>query len=100
MKITILVTICLLLSGCTSTVDTGTLMILNQRLSRLETNKSNTQNQKKIEIEMYVTESPETSIVNMNQEPVTRKIKLEVIEDQNGNFIIPQERIIKHYEMK
>ena len=103
MKIIILVVVCLFLSGCATSLDNGTLYLLNQRIQELEGKKPKAPEQehvqKKINIEISVFESSGTAIINMSGPP-TKKFILEVIEDQNGNLIIPQDKIIKRFEMK
>lgn len=100
MKIYILILLCLSICGCATPQDPVSILLLQKRISELESRKDKPVEPKKVQIELYVTEISESSIINMTQETVTRRFKLDVIEDQNGNFIIPQDKIVRRTEIK
>ena len=88
----------LLLSGCTTTTDTSTILILSKRIEQLESKKSEVTDQK-MKIDILVPSDAIGAVVN----PIDnthRKITIEVYVDKQGNFIIPPERLVKRYELK
>ena len=87
-----------MLSGCASTVDTGTILLLSNRIEQLESGKKTRLTEQRTEIEVY---SSDTLSEVLNT-PISdrRKFKIEVIIDSEGNFIIPKDKIVKRYELK
>lgn len=108
MKTIKIILICILgglISGCsTGNLDTGTVLLLTQRLDNLESKKkelSEPKEEQRVEIEVYSNENSIDNIVNLNGSLGSpKKFKIWVIIDSNGNFIIPADRIVKRYELK
>jgi len=90
-KLGILILI-LFLSGCISqNPDAQTIYLLNQRIQKLEKVNSSTP---RSFIEIRVNE------ILPDKTEKEKIYKIEVIVDQDGNFIIPQDKIVKRFELK
>ena len=98
MKTLIILGICLLLSGCASNVDTGTILLLSNRIEQLESGKKAKLTEQRTEIEVYSSDTV-SDILNT---PIAdrRKFKIEVIIDSEGNFVIPKDKVVKLYQLK
>lgn len=82
-----------ILSGCTST-DMTTVMLLNQRLERMETAKQ-TRHYETVEINETVYVWKKTGYAKE-----IRNYRINVIVDENGNFLIPPEKITRRFEIR
>ena len=98
MKILFMLLICMILSGCTSTMDTGTIILLSNRIEQLESGKKAKLTEQRIEIEVYSNDT----VSDIMNTPLSnrKKIKIDVIIDSEGNFVIPKDKIVKRYELK
>jgi len=98
MKLLFIILSCLILSGCASTLDTNTIILLSNRIDQLESGKKAKLTEQRTEIEVYSNDT----VSDVLNTPLSdrRKFKIEVLIDSEGNFIIPKDKIVKRYELK
>lgn len=94
MKYLFLIFSLLFICGCATTTDMVAVQLMNERIARMESAK---------QVKHYETiEINETVVVWRNGGNVkeNRSYRLTVLVDENGNFIIPPEKINRRFEIR